>query len=512
MKNHARNNEISISTLWKVARDRIWYLLIALLVGVGLGFCYSQFLVTPMYSSTAEFIVRNNKQTTSSYLQGTDMLTTNYVREVQGNVLVGAVTDSYNAQYGTHKTVNDVMKQLKVEKDADASSFLVKISSSDPAEAYNLLNAFSQHIKSEFNKDEDISVNEITKGVQATKPDTPNFQLNMVLFGLGCMVVTYLVFFFISVFDKTMYSEQSLKENFEIPVLGVIPEWLRPGEDVRLASREKRNLKKSLKNGQHLPRDIEGRLLGSETPFSITEAFATLRTNLTYAVPRNSETPVFAVVSDFSGTGKSLVSANIALSFALLHKKVLLIDGDMRCPVLHNMFGVAKGQPGLSEALAGVVKDPLQSCVVSTKAEGLDLMVCGHIPPNPNELVASVQMRDLITKARETYDYIFLDMPPVCVTSDAGVLASLATGYVLVARAAYSNISTVLESVDNLEAVQANIIGFVVNDIDLKQGSRYYSSRHRYTRYGRYYGARAKMASAEPGEQSPTKQENDPRA
>ena len=504
MKDRVKNSEMSLSVLWKVVRERFWYLLIALIVGVGIGFCYSQFFVTPMYSSTAEFMVENHKQTTSSYLQGTEMLTANYVKQVSGNVFIGGVVEEYNAKYDESITVDALMKRVKATKDSDASSFRVKIVSPDPEEAYRLLGVFSDCVRDRLNTDSDISVTPITVGEKAVKPDTPNFQLNMALFGLAFLLVTYLVFFFITVFDKTLYSEVSLKESFDMPVLGVIPEWLRPGEDAKLISREKRILKKELKNGQSSERDIQGRLLQADTPFSITEAFKSLRTNLLYAVPRDGATPVFGVVSDFSGTGKSLVAANTAISFALLDKRVLLIDGDMRCPVLHKVFSTQKGQLGLSEALAGIAKDPLNSCVTATHVKGLDLMVCGHIPPNPNELLSSEQMKQLLECAREAYDYVIVDMPPVCVTSDAGVVASLLTGYILVARAAYSNLTTVQESIENLDAVQANIIGFVVNDMDLKQGSRYYGTRNRYTRYGRYYGAN-RVASASPNGQAAEK-------
>jgi capsular exopolysaccharide synthesis family protein len=149
-----------------------------------------------------------------------------------------------------------------------------------------------------------------------------------------------------------------------------------------------------------------------------------------------------------------------------------------------------RGGKGLSEALAGIAEDPFTQCVTKTAFNGLDLMPCGRIPPNPNELLASQQMVKLIEAARERYDYVIIDLPPVCATSDAGVLAPLLTGYILVARAGYSNLTALQDSIDILSAVHASILGFVINDVSMRGGGRYYGGRGRYSRYYYYSGAR----------------------
>lgn len=504
MEKQTRNNEISIGILWKVLRARFLYLLIALLIGVGLAFGYSKFLATPQYSSTAQFLVLNTASsstaTNSSYLQGTEMLAANYAQYAGGNVFVEKVVGQYNAENGTSLSPEAVVSRVSANPVEETAIFRVRITSSDPAEAYGLLQIYEANLPTELSaldddpdkpeENEIISVKLISHGRQASRPDSPNTKLNMVLGGFLSAFAVYIVFLLVTILDKTVYHEESLKETFDLPVIGHIPSWARPGDDAKTLHDNKRTMKRELRSGRPIAHDTKGRLLDQTAPFSISEAFKTLRTNLTYSASADGKSPVFGVVSDFSGAGKSLVASNIAIGFSQLDKKVLLIDGDMRCPVQQKAFSLPRGGMGLSEALAGIATDPLKDCVTKTAFEGLDLMHCGRIPPNPNELLASAQMERLIAEAREKYDYIFIDLPPVCATSDAGVLAPVLTGYILVARAGYSNLTALQDSVDILEAVHANVIGFVINDVDVRSGGRYYGGRGRYSRYYYYSGAR----------------------
>ena len=112
------------------------------------------------------------------------------------------------------------------------------------------------------------------------------------------------------------------------------------------------------------------------------------------------------------------------------------------------------------------------------------MIVGGHEPPNPAELLASDNMKDLIQYARENYDVVFVDLPPVGMVTDAGVIGNLVTGYVLVVRASYSDRREVQSSLDTMEALGAPMIGFVLNDVDIKgtmYHNRYYKSYSHYT-------------------------------
>ena len=113
-------------------------------------------------------------------------------------------------------------------------------------------------------------------------------------------------------------------------------------------------------------------------------------------------------------------------------------------------------------------------------------MVSGHRPPNPSELLSSERMVQLMAAAREHYDYVFIDLPPILETTDAGVLATTLSGFVLVVRAGYSNIDSVGAAVEGMQNIHANVVGFVLNDVNQKRGYGYYSHYGKYGKYGKY--------------------------
>ena len=165
---------------------------------------------------------------------------------------------------------------------------------------------------------------------------------------------------------------------------------------------------------------------------------------------------------------------------------MLLIDGDMRCPVQHKIFDLSAERHGLSEALAGIDENPLDTCVTKNVYEGLDLMTCGHIPPNPSELLASANMQALLDSAKQKYDFVFIDLPPVLETADAGVLTTLVSGYVVVVRAGYSKIDAIQDMIEKLQGMRANLVGLVLNDVNVKGVFGYYSHYGHYSKYGKY--------------------------
>ena len=229
-------------------------------------------------------------------------------------------------------------------------------------------------------------------------------------------------------------------------------------------------------------------LIDSKTPFAVKEAFGLLRTNILYASAGGEKTPVYGVVSAGESSGKSVIVSNLALAFAKSGKKTLLIDADMRCPVLHKIFGYEKNHKGLSEYISGLV-DEKSDIIFDTDREGLYVVPAGHIPPNPSELIISNRFAALIEELREDYDYIFIDLPPISIVSDALAVVNSIDGYMFVVRSNFSERISVRESIEKLEQIEARIVGIVLNDLNFKDGmqrSKYRGKYGRYSRYGKY--------------------------
>lgn len=243
---------------------------------------------------------------------------------------------------------------------------------------------------------------------------------------------------------------------------------------------------------------LETKTLTSDVPFAIREAFNQLRTNLMYTIADDSEdAPVFAITSSSENTGKSLIIANLAISFSQLDKKVLLIDADMRCPVLHDYFGFDDKKQGLSDYISGIASD----VIIRNVRENLDLITSGRIPPNPSELLTSPRFTTCLNNWKKQYDIIFIDFPPIGIVTDSVANFKSITGYIFTIRSGKSTAKKINSSIEAMERLGAKIVGVVLNDYDIK-GSGYYHHSHRYTKYEGKYSKSAKhsKSSAEKAE------------
>ncbi len=237
-------------------------------------------------------------------------------------------------------------------------------------------------------------------------------------------------------------------------------------------------------------------LINDETPFAVKESFSMLRTNILYTRSKGDGAPVFAITSAGESSGKSTVIANLSYAFANTSKKVLLIDGDMRCPVQQEFFGYKKGTAGLSEVLSGIVKD-WHDVVVKTDNSFMEVIPSGHIPPNPSELLLGPEFPAIISELKREYDYVFIDFPPIGVIADAVSVANVIDGYIFVVRANISDTVTVNDALANLENVGANIVGIVLNDVNYKDGAfggKYSGKKYsKYSKYSKYADVETKL-------------------
>lgn len=222
-------------------------------------------------------------------------------------------------------------------------------------------------------------------------------------------------------------------------------------------------------------------VLEKDTPFAIREAFNQLRTNVMFTCPSDETCPVFGITSLKEQYGKSTVVLNLAVSFAQLGKKVLLIDGDMRYPTLYRYLGVDKTQTGLSELISGIESD----VILPDVQPNLDFIASGRIPPNPSELLLSPKLKELLAEWKPHYDVIFFDFPPVGMLTDALSICHEVSGYLFCVRSGHAHAKEVNTCIASMEQVGAKISGIILNDVSLK-GS---SSGYRYSNYSHYANA-----------------------
>ncbi len=218
-------------------------------------------------------------------------------------------------------------------------------------------------------------------------------------------------------------------------------------------------------------------ILQSGMRFDIIEAYKAARTNIIYSLVEDGS-KIICVTSSSPEEGKSTSCINLAVTFAQTGAKVLLIDGDLRKPRIH-WYLKLHSKPGLTNVLGGfsLVTDAIQT----TSYENLHVLTCGHIPPNPTELLASSNMGTLLNMLKASYDYIFVDTPPINTVTDAAVLSKLVSGTILVVRQGITTLDDVGASLKKLKLVNAKILGFLLNDVSQK--SKYYKHKYKYRNY-----------------------------
>ncbi len=266
--------------------------------------------------------------------------------------------------------------------------------------------------------------------------------------------------------DGTVRSKELLERRFGLTFLGLIPS-IRPSRQARRTSR-----------GPARGQKVSADLYAWEYPKStIAESCRSIRTNLMFM---STEHPLDRLLITSAGPrdGKTTTTTNIGAVMAQSGARVLLIDTDMRRPRLHEALGL-EARGGLSSLLLG--EADYDEVIVETRVPNLHVLPSGPIPPNPTELMHTERFQQVLRDLDERYDRLIFDSPPVSPVTDATILSSFVDGVMLVVKAGRTQKALLGRSIDQLRKVNANIVGVVLNDVDVtRRNAAYY--------YGYYYG------------------------
>ncbi len=222
--------------------------------------------------------------------------------------------------------------------------------------------------------------------------------------------------------------------------------------------------------------DKSRNVISGDSKFAIVEGYKIARTNLVFSLA-TSESKVVVLTSWSKGEGKSTATANLAISFSKMGKKVLLIDSDLRRPNLHNLMKL-QNTAGLSEVIGKfkTFDEVLNRDVLPC----LDVLTAGSIPPNPSELLASASFNSLLNQLKTMYDYIIIDTPPVGVVADTLLLKDHIAGFVVVVREKVTTHGDIEKTLQSIRLADSKILGF------LKVGCTVSEKRYSKGQYGYY--------------------------
>jgi succinoglycan biosynthesis transport protein ExoP len=267
----------------------------------------------------------------------------------------------------------------------------------------------------------------------------PNKPLNITLGVIIGLVVGFGLAFFIEYLDTSVKTIDDVERTLQAPVLGVIPQ-----------------------NVGYLLEE------GAESPHA--EAYRVLRTNLMFS-RKDERLNTIAVVSAGAGEGKSTTVINLATVFAQCGQRVLVVDSDLRRPTLHKLMGVSNNI-GLTNYL--LKQNTLEEVIQTTALGSLDFLPSGKLPSSSLGILNSAQMKDLINELKQRYDFVLFDSPPIMGVSDASILASEVDITLQVIQYRRYPQPMNIRAKQLIEKVGGNLIGIVLNNINMSQDENYY--------------------------------------
>lgn len=220
-----------------------------------------------------------------------------------------------------------------------------------------------------------------------------------------------------------------------------------------------------------------------ETPFAYVEAYKSLRTNIGF-LSNVSGVRSILITSAIPMESKSTTAINLAITLADSGHSVVLVECDLRKPVLRKYLKRELGQTGLAAYLAGLVT--LDDCIVDLTDLGISVIGAGVVPPNPSELLNTTRMQELVELLKHNYDYVILDAPPVTVVTDAAVVGRLTDGALLVVRSKFASARTVRQAKAKLENVGIRILGGVLTRFNMRKSG--WRAGYDYNQYEYGYG------------------------
>lgn len=203
------------------------------------------------------------------------------------------------------------------------------------------------------------------------------------------------------------------------------------------------------------------KIIGKRLNFEASESYKLLRTNLIFGIPDEGGCKVLGITSALSGEGKSTTAINIAYTIAEAKKKVLLLEADMRIPIVGKLLKLDK-IPGLSHVLAGV-NQLSEAISESVMQDTLSVLSAGEISPNPSELLSSTRMKLVLSALSKHYEYIIIDLPPITAVSDGLTISNFLSGMIVVVRQDYCDQHSLAETMRQMEFLKVRVLGFVMN-------------------------------------------------
>lgn len=472
----APDSSVSLRDVVRFVR-RYWpALLVAPLVGV-LATALWSIVQTPRYTSTTSAVVSIGAADNIGVALTADNLAKSKAQQYAELGDSRALAESVVQELSFPLSVEDALEATEVTSARGGALLEITAEESTPERAQELSQAWTQALAERVQNLESgattpgssiISVEVLSDADVPTTSSWPDIPIVLAL-GAGTGLLIGLAYALARhLLDNRIRSAATIEERYGLSALGTIPQ-------VERSKRGAAGAQERLLVDQHT--DARG-----PESFRITEAFKELRTNLEFLRPDNAPR-VITITSAHSGEGKSSVAASLAVTLAQVGRDVVLVDADLRRPVLAEALGVMGGV-GVTDVMLGraTVQDVLQTVA---GLPNLAFIGAGRIPPNPSEILSSDRFHDMVRSLAENA-LVLIDAPPLLPVTDGAILARRFDGCVLVVSAGRPTVDELDKAVSNVRNIEGDILGVVLNRVPTKGSEA--SSYHYYGQS--YYGRR----------------------
>lgn len=484
---------IDLGYLFKILKKHLLFIILVGLVCGAAAFVLSEFVMTKKYESKALLYVENSQKTSESVNINDINAAQKLVNTCQIIFKSSTMMDNLIANLDLPYTKEELDKMITAQSVNSTEVMQLSVESTSPQEAEKVVNELVRLANIEFLRViKSGSLEVIDYGEIDTRPSFPNVTLITAVGLIIGLAAAYIIVFVNDILDVVVKHDDNLAKLYGIPVFAEITDFLSATESKYGYSKYGYGYGYSSRKQQQKTEPAQigtekaDRLLSENTPFAITEAYNTARTNIMFAAS-TSHKKIVAVTSSNPSEGKSTTCANIAISFANVGFKTLLVECDLRKPVMAKSFGV-KPKNGLSSILGGFCT--VNEAICPGVMNNLDIITTGDIPPNPSELLASDSMKIFLKASSEDYDYVFLDTPPVNVVTDSQLMNTEIAGLVFIIREGSTIHPDIQSALEKIRLANGKALGFVKTFCKPEKSGRYgkkYASKYGY-KYGYGYG------------------------
>lgn len=454
--------ELNISSLLELFKK--WLLLILLFTLIGLGSAIFYGYSSPIiYESTTTLYVE--PQVNSSIVDYEGILTNSkmiktYKQIIKSRKIVNKVIDNLKLDITYDKLID--MMTISAVSDTEMLSINIKSEYYQQATiiANELANVFIDQMKIDMGIENIVVIDPAIDNLTPVEPNMIKLSLLGLLAGImfGCAFA-----FILETMDNKVKNHDDVKKYLKIKTIGMIPNY-------NVVNDQKKKINTISKNTNIKILDEPNNIA--------SESIRMLRTNLNFM-----DLKVINAVSTVPSEGKTEVLTNLALSFALLEKRVILVDCDLRKPKVHKNFGLCRGI-GVSDIVISKnklnYKEAIQTYTDKKSNISIDVLAAGSKVSNPSELINSKSFSNLIQNLKEEYDLVLIDCPPISSMTDGMLVSYLSDGTIYVIESERTDYQVIKSCLEELKSNKAFILGAVLTKVNIKNQKKLYGYKYDY--------------------------------